>query len=151
MKKRNAPLTRSERTSLPLPHHSKVDSILKDLKSLSKRLHTTLSGYETELKVLERIYYKSKNQHRSALFWRRVIETRRYGRRIEQIELGDFVNTLRMSFYREDNLKLLKSSWTHFPDKTFVLHSIDECSLFLKLLDEAHARLQETYRLNFIL
>ena len=102
MKDSKAQLIRTERSSLPQSHHSRVDATLKDLKLLSKRLHSALSSYESELKVLERIYYKSKNQHRSALFWRRITETRRYGRRIQQINLRLFVDGLRMSFFRED-------------------------------------------------
>ncbi|KAG7092421.1 hypothetical protein E1B28_008777 [Marasmius oreades] len=147
MRTRIAPLTRRDRASLPQVYHSGVDSILKDLKTCSKRLRTTLSSYETELKILERIYYKSKNQHRSALFWRRLVETRRFGRRIEQIGLGPFLDALRTSFCREDNPKLLKGSWTHYPDKAFVLRITEECTLFSKLLDEGRARLQETYRI----
>ncbi|KAL0071444.1 hypothetical protein AAF712_001301 [Marasmius tenuissimus] len=107
--KHSAKLKRTERADLPQSHHPRVDAALKDLKRLSKRLHSALSTYESELKVLERIYYKSKNQHRSALFWRRITETRRYGRRVEQTDLRTFVDALRLSFFREDKLALLSS------------------------------------------
>ncbi|KAK1232247.1 hypothetical protein PQX77_004621 [Marasmius sp. AFHP31] len=128
--KHTTQLKRTERAELSQSHHPRVDAALKDLKLLSKRLHSALSTYESELKVLERIYYKSKNQHRSALFWRRITETRRYGRRVEQIDLRTFVDALRLSFFREDNSKLLKGSWTHYPNESYISHKLEQCSLY---------------------
>ncbi|KAJ8078736.1 hypothetical protein PM082_013019 [Marasmius tenuissimus] len=137
--KHSAKLKRTERADLPQSHHPRVDAALKDLKRLSKRLHSALSTYESELKVLERIYYKSKNQHRSALFWRRITETRRYGRRVEQTDLRTFVDALRLSFFREDNLKLLKGSWTHYPNESYISYKLDQCSLYRDLLEKSGA------------
>jgi Domain of unknown function (DUF4477) len=79
--------------------HSSIDSALKALKSSSRQLHTTLSAFHDEMHVLERLYYKGKNQHRSALFWRRVCELRRYGNRIIRLKLDDLVEQSRRSFW----------------------------------------------------
>ena len=34
--------------------------------------------------MLERLYYKGKNQHRTALFWQRVAEMRKFGERVDE-------------------------------------------------------------------
>ncbi|KAK7054932.1 hypothetical protein VNI00_003395 [Paramarasmius palmivorus] len=94
---------RSERVDLPAEHHPTVDTILKELKQVSKRLQTYLTVFDGEIKVLERLYYKGKNQHRPALFWKRVTEMRRYGKRVEQLQLVNFFEDIRLSFFRESN------------------------------------------------
>jgi hypothetical protein len=57
--------------------------------------------HANEAQVLERLYYKGKNQHRGALFWRRVGETRRYSARLGGIHIDDVVEILRYSFFGE--------------------------------------------------
>ena len=75
-----------------------VDAILKDLKFCSRRLKTALDGFKDELRVLERLYYKCKNQHRMALFFKRVSEMRRFGRRLSELDILEHVDLLRASF-----------------------------------------------------
>jgi hypothetical protein len=55
-----------------------------------------------ELQILERLYYKGKNQHRAALFWKRVSEVRRYARRLDGVGLPDVVERLHRSFFGDD-------------------------------------------------
>lgn len=86
---------RSELASL----HSSVDIALKTLKISSKKLQATLAAFRDEMQILERLYYKGKNQHRTALFWRRVCEVRRYGDRFNHSQLDSLVEVLRRSFW----------------------------------------------------
>ena len=79
--------------------HSSIDSALKALKSSSKQLQATLSTFHDEMRILERLYYKGKNQHRSALFWRRVCELRRFGERIKRTQMEVLVEQTRRSFW----------------------------------------------------
>ena len=51
------------------------------------------------MRVLERLYYKGVNQHRSALFWRKVKEVRRLGKRVLEVGLGGLLDDSRYSFY----------------------------------------------------
>ena len=51
------------------------------------------------MRVLERLYYKGVNQHRNALFWRKVKEVRRLGKRVLEVRLGGLLDDLRYSFY----------------------------------------------------
>lgn len=89
----------SERASLENSSYSTVDGILKDLKACSRRLQAALASYQDEMKVLERLYYRSKNQHRAALFFKRISEIRRYGWRLLEVNMVEDVHLLRASFY----------------------------------------------------
>ena len=87
------------RTSLDSSKHTFVDAFLKSLKLHMRKLSALLSQHTTELAVLERIYYINNNQHRAALFWKRVVEARRYSRRLKSCDVSFLANSLRMSFY----------------------------------------------------
>lgn len=92
-------LTCSSRVSVDPSHYASIDSILKDMKVCSRRLQLTFSTYLDELHILERLYYKGKNQHRSALFWKKTIEMKRYGERLVNMALPDNCELLRCSFF----------------------------------------------------
>ncbi|EPQ58162.1 hypothetical protein GLOTRDRAFT_72264, partial [Gloeophyllum trabeum ATCC 11539] len=139
----------SSRATLDSAACSGVDSTLKDLKSCVRRLQTSLATHAEEMQLLERLYYKGKNQHRSALFWRRLEEVRKYGKRLQEMELSSLLELLRFSFFGTaaiQNPKALKGSWTHYPDAQylcFVMERLSSCSL---LLDKTHTRLSEAYQ-----
>ena len=80
---------------------STVDALLKQLKSCTKRLQAALASHRTEIQVLERLYYKGKNQHHTALFWQRVAEMRKFGGRLDEMQIDDVVESLRLSFWGE--------------------------------------------------
>jgi hypothetical protein len=129
--------------------HASIDSILKDLKSCSRRLQVVFSAYHDELQILQRLYYKGKNQHRPALFWKRAAEMKRYGERLDCTGLPGAFELLRCSFFGAisiQNAKSMRGSWTHVPNSTyatFVVGRLDDC---LKLVDKIHERLVEIYR-----
>ena len=91
-------ITTVPRASTAPAHHKEIDAVLKDLKISSRRLKTALDGLKDELRVLERLYYKNKNQHRMSLFFKRVPEMRRYGRRLSDLDILENVDLLRASF-----------------------------------------------------
>ena len=79
--------------------HGHVDLALKRLKALSRRLAAISATLSEEVKILNRLYYKGKNQHRISLFWRHVEEIRRLSLRIHSLDLAGTVNRLRHTFY----------------------------------------------------
>lgn len=87
------------RASIDPSRHGSIDAELKSLKLYSRRLQSLLTVHATELQVLQRLYYKNKNQHRGALFWRNVTEIRRFLERVEKLNLLDSINGLRSTFY----------------------------------------------------
>lgn len=76
-----------------------IDLALKSLKLIARRLSTTLITFEEESRLLDRLYYKGKNQHRISLFWRHVQEMRRYCSRLNGLDLSVAVAQIRHSFY----------------------------------------------------
>ncbi|KAF9451071.1 hypothetical protein P691DRAFT_724893 [Macrolepiota fuliginosa MF-IS2] len=76
-----------------------VDLALKRLKLVTRRLSTTLTALEDESRLLDRLFYKGKNQHRTSLFWRHVQEMRRLCSRFNGLDLSKSVTQIRHSFY----------------------------------------------------
>ena len=79
--------------------HHNVDGIIKNLKICTRRMQTVLASHQTELRVLEKLHYKGNNQHRTALFWRRVVDIRRCGRRIAEFGAEELATKVRLSFW----------------------------------------------------
>ena len=79
--------------------HASIDTILKDLKTGTRHLHAVFSLYQNEAQILQRLYYKGKNQHRSALFWKRFSEVKRYSERLNGLAILEDVERLRSSFF----------------------------------------------------
>jgi hypothetical protein len=93
-----------ERKVLDASLYSSIDSFLKPLKATTRRLQVASTTMANEEQLLQRIYYKGKNQHRSALFWRRTAEIRRYAQRTKDLNLADLLHRLRCSFFGEEAL-----------------------------------------------
>ena len=87
------------RASLDLLQPGLVDAELKSLKLLFRRLQSSLTILGSELQLLRRLYYKNKNQHRGALFWRNVAELQRYLHKLENLNVQEPTLTLRNKFY----------------------------------------------------
>lgn len=89
------------RTGLGSRAQESVDSFLKALKLHTRRLSSILDIHAAELALLERLYYKGKNQHGASLLWARVREMRRYAQRLRDLDLLAATVNLRGSFYGE--------------------------------------------------
>ncbi|KAI0831229.1 hypothetical protein BC628DRAFT_1352838 [Trametes gibbosa] len=125
-----------------------IDGVLKQLKACSRRLQAALACHRTELQVLERLYYKGKNQHRAALFWQRVAEMRKFGGRVDEMHMDDVVESLRLAFWGDPpsrTAKLLKGPWTHCPDAQALLFVTERIAACCMLLDRALERLLRAY------
>lgn len=97
-----SPPNTSPRNSLAASDHATVDTVLKNLKQCTRHLQSALETQHLELQVLEKLYYKGNNQHRTALFWRRVSDIRRFGRRLEGADLHGLVEGVRISFWSSE-------------------------------------------------
>ncbi|KAH9484295.1 hypothetical protein JR316_0003776 [Psilocybe cubensis] len=135
------------RASLHPSRHGSIDIELKALKIHSRRLQSLLTIHATELQVLHRLYYKNKNQHRGALFWRNVTEMRRFLEKIEKLKLLDSTNSLRSTFYdTTQNINAIKGPWTHYPNERTLVKFLDHCNIAVKLLDKMSERSLIAYR-----
>ncbi|KAH8106699.1 hypothetical protein BXZ70DRAFT_914718 [Cristinia sonorae] len=136
------------RSNLAQEHCTVVDKVLKDLKSCTRRLHAALLSQHTELRILDQLYYKGNNQHRTALFWNRIEEVRRFGKRVEKLEVYDTVESLRVSFWTPQNTltaKNVKGAWTHVPGYTAVQATLNRIKACKILMDKMHQCLTKTY------
>ncbi|KAF9227966.1 hypothetical protein BS17DRAFT_774548 [Gyrodon lividus] len=136
------------RSSLSSSHHKEIDTLLKDLKNCSRRLRAAMNSFIDEVRILEKLYYKNKNQHRMALYFRRVPEIRRYGQRLIELDLPGSVDLLRASFvglnFTKDQ-KALRNTWNHVPEEpyvSFVMERLVSCSF---LVCKMHERLREAH------
>ncbi|KAI0277205.1 hypothetical protein BGY98DRAFT_643847, partial [Russula aff. rugulosa BPL654] len=116
--------------------------------------YTTLSAlfaqHATELAVLERIYYLNNNQHRPALFWQRIVEARRYSRRLRSLDVPSLVDGLRRSFYGgtvDASSKLQKGAWTHYPSVSFFKSFLTRVGTCTALLDKTCVRMRAIYHM----
>lgn len=82
---------------------SKIDAISKGLRSCTRQLTPLEQCLDDETRILERVYYRGVNQHRTAVFWRKVEEIRRFGRRILEVQLLELVTELRYSFHTDED------------------------------------------------
>ncbi|KAI9446213.1 hypothetical protein H4582DRAFT_2052303 [Lactarius indigo] len=147
--------TSLERASLDSSKHAFVNAFLKSLKLHTRKLSALLSQHATELTVLERIYYINNNQHRAAHFWKRVVEARRYSRRLRSSDISSFVNSLRGSFYNDPpdaSLKPHKGAWSHYPPAPSLKSFLARLRTCTALLDKArrslHSPLAQTDTLS---
>jgi len=136
----------SPRSSIPQEKQSDVDVILKGLKTCSTRLRASMSSFADEFHLLERVYYKSKNQHLSSIFFKRVSDVRRYGYRLSGLQLPELVAELRAAFFGTNSKKLLKGAWNQCPDVPFVKHIALRLGASVKLLNHMKERIDSAYR-----
>ena len=90
------------RNDLDIALISVVDKCLKSLRKTSRQLPPTVNSHSSETRILERILYKSKNQHGRTLFYRNLVEIKRLAVRIEQANIVKFVESTRASFYSKE-------------------------------------------------
>ncbi|KAG1756828.1 uncharacterized protein EDB91DRAFT_1241873 [Suillus paluster] len=138
----------SPRASLENSSHSTVDGILKDLKAYARRLQAALATYQDEMQVLERLYYRSKNQHRVALFFKRVSEIRRYGWRLLEANMPEDVHLLRASFYGASVIqseKLMRGPWNHVPSRSCTSFITERFKEYSVLILKTSERVREAY------
>ena len=144
------------RSSMDASQCPRVDASLKNFKLLSRQLHTLFITHATELQVLQRLYYKNKNQHRGSLFWRKVVEVRRYSERFERHQPHILIDEFRCTFYGPGTHKYesivtsqlvlsshwlystnsLKGPWTHFPDANYISSISNKIKNSVRLLDK---------------
>jgi hypothetical protein len=90
---------RPARASVQSSKHPVINAYLKSLKLHARTLNALFAQHAKEVAVLERLYYINHNQHRPALFWQRVVEARRYSRRLRSLDVPSLVDGLRRPFY----------------------------------------------------
>lgn len=125
-----------------------VNAFLKNVKGHVRRAQTAFSLHADEVAILERLFYKGKNQHRSSLFWQRVSEMRRYGHRLQEMRICDLSEALRISFYGEKttmSAKILKGAWTQYPTSSRFVYTLKQLRTCHHLIEKSQGRLRDIY------
>lgn len=146
------------RESIPYASITCIDGALKALRVASKRVNAVSSSHELELGILVRLHYKNKNQHRGALFWRRVEEVKRLALRLQELALPALLDQTRLAFHASDavqqkcaaivlpcsaavsyatcsSTKKLKGAWTHSPDPNYLAFVLERVQSACALID----------------
>ncbi|KAF8894576.1 hypothetical protein BD779DRAFT_1501870 [Infundibulicybe gibba] len=127
------------------------------LKKLSRRLRAAFSTYRDELEVLDRLYYKNRNQHSAALFWKRVEEMRRYCTRLNKMNLGPIVEEVRISLLPSgprENLQPVKEVQSSRLNRATIVSSRRHLAVAITLADKVssfHIAMQTGAFLQLIL
>lgn len=79
-----------------------TDTILKSLKKSKRQCRANLNALSDELEILERLYYKGKNQHSSSLVWKRITEARRYAQRVRESAPLVLLDSIHLAFFELD-------------------------------------------------
>ncbi|KAJ7179692.1 hypothetical protein C8R46DRAFT_887301 [Mycena filopes] len=141
--------SQADKASLDPTLHPHIDAALKQLKLCTLNLRPVLATLSDELRILHRLHYKAKNEHRSALFWRRVVEMRRYSDCVQKLALPSLLNSLRYSFFAQDleqTPKLLKGSWTQYPDLSPVSFVNQRLTASVAVVQKMHERIMQAYQ-----
>lgn len=101
------------RTTLDARLHSDVDLFLKTLKGSHKRFQTAFASMQVEGQVLERIFYKGKNQHRGSLLWRKLSDLRKFTRRTEALAPSQTMTAFCQSFFTKAEYVHLNGNGYH--------------------------------------
>jgi hypothetical protein len=106
------------RQTLVQPNDTRHNRNLHTLSKLRKYLHVDVEPVlRLELFILDKLYYRNRNQHRSALFHRKFQELRRVLKRWQELGLAGLV---------DDVLKVFRGTskhageWQYVPDGAYM-------------------------------
>ncbi|KAH8833791.1 hypothetical protein DL96DRAFT_463769 [Flagelloscypha sp. PMI_526] len=133
------------RSSLDPSCHSTIDINLKALRTTSRECRLSLRLYQHEIRVLSRVFYKNKNQHRAAQFWHRFSEILRWSKREHCITFCSVLHTIRASFWDTADTSF-KSPWNTYPGETKLLHFKSHLSSLQRSLTQFQNSLENFYR-----
>ncbi|KAJ1309703.1 hypothetical protein OPQ81_006468 [Rhizoctonia solani] len=98
--------------------------------------------------LLERVYYKGKNQHGLSLFWRSVVSVRRMCARIHETNISGLLEVLGGMFHEEPfgGQKVFSGAWTRVPPPVNLGQILERLLDIEILLKSAITAFQKAYR-----
>ncbi|RUS27097.1 hypothetical protein BC938DRAFT_483719 [Jimgerdemannia flammicorona] len=106
----------------PLDFAQDHDPKLRRLTFLQKCFQKR--NFWNEAAVLDRLYYKNKNQHRQAGYWWKLCEVRRLLNRLKEIDLSGLTSNLTRAFYGGKPLKKAKGPMETIPSREYLTYAM---------------------------
>ncbi|QRW00052.1 hypothetical protein RhiJN_28070 [Ceratobasidium sp. AG-Ba] len=125
-----------------------IGQLLKKLKTSNRDIRSSQKQLGAEIHLLERVYYKGKNQHGLSLFWRNVVATRRMASRVHEVNIPRLLEILAGMFHDEEfgGTKVFSGAWTRIPPPENVAKIIERLLDIVKLLKSASTEFLKAYR-----
>ncbi|KAG9125940.1 hypothetical protein FRC07_005518 [Ceratobasidium sp. 392] len=129
-----------------------IGHLLKILKTNSKNVRSGQKQLLAEIHLLERVYYKGKNQHGLSLFWRSVVSARRMASRIYEVNIPRLLEILAGMFHEEafTGTKVFSGAWTRIPPPENLAKILERSSRVVELLNSARETFLKAYRISVL-
>ncbi|RIA90700.1 hypothetical protein C1645_822997 [Glomus cerebriforme] len=89
-----------------------------------------------EANILERLYYKNKNQHQRAGYFRKIIEVRKVLKRIKEMEINELMSEFMGTFY-STKIGKIRSTWDQVPSQEMVIFIMNRLIGIVLLMNKA--------------
>ncbi|PKC13479.1 hypothetical protein RhiirA5_396227 [Rhizophagus irregularis] len=89
-----------------------------------------------EANILERLYYKNKNQHQRAGYFRKIIEVRKFLKRIKEMGINELMSGFIEAFYSK-KIGKIRSTWDQVPSQEMVIFVMNRLIGVVLLMNKA--------------
>ncbi|CAI2167835.1 9477_t:CDS:2 [Funneliformis geosporum] len=114
-----------------------------------------------ESNILERLYYKNKNQHQRSIYFRKIVEIRRILKRIKEMEINELMSGFIGNFY-STKIGKTQNTWDQVPSQEMVVFVMNRLicvallmnkalDTFIDAFDTFNALLRQTEFMSFAL
>ncbi|KAF0399017.1 hypothetical protein F8M41_009786 [Gigaspora margarita] len=120
------------------------------LSAIPHQLHFTyfnqLSSYAlyfqkndifVEMNILERLYYKNKNQHKRTKYFRKIEEVRRIILRFKEMKIGELMSEFIGLFYGNNKNQMHQKKWDYVPSQETSHYVLNRANCATSLMDKA--------------
>ncbi|GES86334.1 hypothetical protein RCL_jg18449.t1 [Rhizophagus clarus] len=97
-----------------------------------------------EVNILERLYYKNKNQHQRAGYFRKIIEVRKFFKRVKEMEINELMSEFIGAFY-STKIEKIRNTWDQVPSQEMVIFVMNRLIGVVLLMKKALQILSDAF------
>ncbi|CAG8633651.1 5377_t:CDS:2 [Funneliformis caledonium] len=98
-----------------------------------------------EANILERLYYKNKNQHQRSIYFRKIVEIRRMLKRIKEMEINVLMSEFLGNFYSTKISGKAQNTWDQVPSQEMVVFVMNRLICVAFLMNKALGTFIDTF------
>ncbi|CAG8589937.1 1412_t:CDS:2 [Funneliformis mosseae] len=98
-----------------------------------------------EANILERLYYKNKNQHQRSIYFRKIVEIRRMLKRIKEMEINVLMSEFIGNFYSTKISGKAQNTWDQVPSQEMVVFVMNRLICVAFLMNKALGTFIDTF------